>query len=153
MMTDVSSSTLSFKRRRLTANLGCSEAHDIFQASPYSSSQYCDQDDELYEFTADDYYRILNSRKMRGAEEEQQRACRSTITKTVIRVRCPDKQLEPMTFHPSEKIQSLPDRLSKEVARPFQIYTTPPKKLIRDMAQDFYSAGFVPGAIVYLSYQ
>ncbi|GKA32687.1 hypothetical protein Tco_0719054, partial [Tanacetum coccineum] len=31
-------------------------------------------------------------------------------------------------------------------------YTTPPKKQITDMSQDFYSAGFAPGTIVYFSY-
>jgi len=30
--------------------------------------------------------------------------------------------------------------------------TTPPKERIKDMLKDFYSAGFVPGAIVYFSY-
>lgn len=30
--------------------------------------------------------------------------------------------------------------------------TTPPKKQVKDMSQDFYSAGFAPGAIVYFSY-
>ncbi|KVH92790.1 hypothetical protein Ccrd_005113 [Cynara cardunculus var. scolymus] len=30
--------------------------------------------------------------------------------------------------------------------------TVPPKKQIKDMSQDFYSAGFAPGAIVYFSY-
>lgn len=30
--------------------------------------------------------------------------------------------------------------------------TTPPKKQVKDTSQDFYSAGFVPGAIVYFSY-
>lgn len=38
--------------------------------------------------------------------------------------------------------QSVPDYLSD---------TTPPKKQIKDMSQDFYSAGFAPGAIVYFS--
>ncbi|KAL8259846.1 hypothetical protein R6Q59_027799 [Mikania micrantha] len=31
-------------------------------------------------------------------------------------------------------------------------YTTPPTKQIEDTSQDFYSAGFAPGAIVYFSY-
>ncbi|XP_062020893.1 plant UBX domain-containing protein 1-like [Rosa rugosa] len=150
-MTDVSS-TLSFERRRLPANLDRIKAH-IFEASAFSSNYQEAEDDEIFEFTAEDYYRVLNSRKMRGAEEQV--ACRSRITKAMIRVRCPDNDetLLEASFHPSEKIQSLLDLLNKVVARPFQIYTTPPKKLIRDMAQDFYSAGFVPGAIVYLSYQ
>lgn len=30
--------------------------------------------------------------------------------------------------------------------------TTPPKKQIKEMSQDFYSAGFIPGAIVYFAY-
>lgn len=30
--------------------------------------------------------------------------------------------------------------------------TTPPKKLIKDMSQDFYTAGFCPGAIIYFSH-
>lgn len=30
--------------------------------------------------------------------------------------------------------------------------TTPPKKQIKALSQDFYSAGFIPGAIVYFSY-
>ena len=30
--------------------------------------------------------------------------------------------------------------------------TTPPKKLLKDMSEDFYTAGFCPGAIVYFSY-
>ncbi|MCI74910.1 tether containing UBX domain for GLUT4-like protein, partial [Trifolium medium] len=34
----------------------------------------------------------------------------------------------------------------------YNVDTTPPKKLIRDVSQDFYAAGFCPGAIVYFSY-
>ncbi|XP_048596155.1 plant UBX domain-containing protein 1-like [Brassica napus] len=30
-------------------------------------------------------------------------------------------------------------------------YTTPPKKPIKDFSQDFYSAGFIPGAILYFA--
>ncbi|XP_008230920.2 PREDICTED: plant UBX domain-containing protein 1-like [Prunus mume] len=74
---------------------------------------------------------------------------------TVIRVRFPDNHTLEATFHPSETVQSLVDLLTKIVARPelpFYIYTTTPKKQIKDTSQDFYSAGFVPGAIVYFSY-
>ncbi|KAJ9562518.1 hypothetical protein OSB04_007678 [Centaurea solstitialis] len=35
---------------------------------------------------------------------------------------------------------------------PYASDTVPPKKQIKDMSQDFYSAGFAPGAIVYFSY-
>ncbi|KAK4417858.1 Plant UBX domain-containing protein 1 [Sesamum alatum] len=117
--------------------------------------------DDFYEFTAEDYYRILatkkedkylKTKKIRDAEEA---ARRSRMTKTVIRVRFPDNHTLEASFHPSETIQSLVDLLNKVVTHPelpFYLYTTPPKKQIKDMSQNFYSAGFIPGAIVYFAY-
>ncbi|GAV86859.1 LOW QUALITY PROTEIN: hypothetical protein CFOL_v3_30285, partial [Cephalotus follicularis] len=103
--------------------------------------------------------KYLKTRKIREAEEA---ARRSRITKVVIRVLFPDGHtLE--AFHSSETIQSLDDLLTEAVAQPelpFYIctltsgclaYTTPPKKQIKDMSQDF-SAGFVLCAIVYFAY-
>ncbi|KAK1404403.1 UBX domain-containing protein [Heracleum sosnowskyi] len=54
----------------------------------------------------------------------------------------------------SETIQLLYDILKKVLAcpeLPFYLYITPPKKQIKDMSRDFYSAGFAPVAIVYFS--
>ncbi|KAM5581873.1 plant UBX domain-containing protein 1 [Rosa sericea] len=171
----------SSKRRRVT-NIDRMEAEEakakltaakekfgreirVFETAASSSSQNVDSNtevpDDLYEFTAEDYYRIMNTKKedkflkTRKIREAEQAARRSRITKAVIRVRFPDNTTLEATFHPSETIQSLVDLLMKVVARPelsFHIYTTPPKKLIKDMTQDFYSAGFAPGAIVYFSY-
>ncbi|THG14079.1 hypothetical protein TEA_017329 [Camellia sinensis var. sinensis] len=96
--------------------------------------------------------KFLKTRKIREAEEA---ARRSKITKAVMRVQFPDNCTLEGTFHPSETIQSLIDLLKKVIAQPelpFYIYTTPPKKQVKDMSLDFYSAGFVPGAIVYFSY-
>uniref|UniRef100_A0A9I9CTU4 UBX domain-containing protein n=1 Tax=Cucumis melo TaxID=3656 RepID=A0A9I9CTU4_CUCME len=96
--------------------------------------------------------KYLKTRKLREAEEA---ARRSKITKVSVRVRFPDNHTLEATFHPSETMQTLVDLLTKVVAQPelpFYIYTTPPKKQIKDLTQDFYSAGFVPGAIVYFSY-
>lgn len=120
-----------------------------------------EEPDEFFEFTAEDYYRILATKKedkflkTRKIREAEEAARRSRITKAVIRVRFPDNHTLEATFHPSETMQSLVDLLMKVVAQsdvPFCIYTTPPKKQIKDMSQDFYSAGFTPGAIVYFSY-
>ncbi|KAJ0428959.1 putative plant UBX domain-containing protein [Helianthus annuus] len=117
--------------------------------------------DEFYEFTAEDYYRILATKKedkflkTRKIREAEEAARRSRITKAVIRVRFPDNHTLEATFHPSETLQILIDLLIKVLAQPdlpFHIYTTPPKKQIKDLSQDFYSAGFAPGAIVYFSY-
>ncbi|RVW14162.1 Plant UBX domain-containing protein 1 [Vitis vinifera] len=134
-----------------------------------------EETDDFYEFTAEDYYRILATKKedkflkTRKIREAEEAARKSRITKVptgpsfvndlfslaVIRVRFPDNHTLEATFHPSETLQSLVDLLMKVIAQPelpFYIYTAPPKKQIKDMSQDFYSAGFVPGAIIYFSY-
>lgn len=137
----------------------------VFETSRLSQSSNevsnLDESDDFYEFTAEDYHRLLatkkedkflKTRKIREAEEAARRA---RITKAVVRVRFPDNHTLEVTFHPSETMQCLVDLLMKVVARPdlpFYLYTAPPKKQLKDMSQDFYSAGFIPGAIVYFSY-
>ncbi|MBA0599426.1 plant UBX domain-containing protein 1 isoform X1 [Gossypium raimondii] len=120
-----------------------------------------EEPDDFYDFTAEDYYRLMASKKedkhlkTRKIREAEEAARRSRITKAVVRIRFPDNHTLELTFHPSETLQSLVDLISKLIARPdlpFYLYTTPPKKQIKDMTQDFYSAGFIPGAILYFSY-
>ncbi|ESQ32743.1 hypothetical protein EUTSA_v10004822mg [Eutrema salsugineum] len=174
-------SLLTLKRRRLsiTDSMEASSAQAkvadmrekygreirVFETSsisqkPSQASGAEEESDEYYELTAADYYRLLatkkedkslKTRKLREAEEAARRA---KLTKAVIRVRFPDNHTLEATFHPSEKIQCLIDLLKRVVAHPdipFYVYTTPPKKQIKDFSQDFYSAGFVPGAIVYFA--
>ncbi|XP_060193340.1 plant UBX domain-containing protein 1 isoform X1 [Lycium barbarum] len=143
----------------------------VFETAPASStasdisSNVSEEPEDFYEFTPEDYYRLLGTKKEEKhlktkkirEEEEAARKARITarITKAVIRVRFPDNYTLEATFHPSETIQSLLDLLMKVITHPelpFYIYTTPPKKQIKDASQDFYSAGFIPGAIVYFSY-
>ncbi|KAJ4729389.1 plant UBX domain-containing protein 1-like [Melia azedarach] len=137
----------------------------VFETSGCSSSPTAvsssEEPDEFYEFTAEDYYRLLATKKedkflkTRKIREAEEAARRSKFTKAVTRVRFPDNHTLEVNFHPSETMQSLVDFLKKVVAQPdipFYLYTTPPKKLIKDMSQDFYTAGFIPGAIVYFSY-
>ncbi|MBA0840589.1 hypothetical protein Goarm_003163, partial [Gossypium armourianum] len=120
-----------------------------------------EEPDDFYDFTAEDYYRLMASKKedkhlkTRKIREAEEAARRSRITKAVVRIRFPDNHTLELTFHPSETLQSLVDLISKLIARPdlpFYLYTTPPKKQIKDVTQDFFSAGFIPGAIVYFSY-
>ncbi|XP_039053597.1 plant UBX domain-containing protein 1-like [Hibiscus syriacus] len=120
-----------------------------------------EESDDIYEFTAEDYQRVMaakkedkyfKTRKIRQVEEAYRR---SRITKAVIRGRFPDNHTLEVTFNPSETIQCLVDLIMKVIARPdlpFYLYTTTPKKQIKDMTQDFFSAGLIPGAIVYFSY-
>lgn len=132
----------------------------VASAAPANVSDM-EETDDFYEFTAEDYYRLLGSKKedkhlkTKKIRDAELAARRSRMTKAVIRVRFPDNYTLEASFHPSEAIQSLFDLLTKVVARPdlsFHLYTTPPKKQIKDLSQDFYSAGFVPGAIVYFTY-
>ncbi|XP_007031737.2 PREDICTED: plant UBX domain-containing protein 1 isoform X2 [Theobroma cacao] len=134
----------------------------VFETLPTSSEvSNTEEPDDFYEFTPEDYHRVMASKKedkflkTRKIREAEEAARRSRITKVVIRVRFPDNHTLEVTFHPSETVLSLVDFIKKVIARPdlpFYIYTTPPKKQMRDMTQDFFSAGFVPGAIVYFSY-
>ncbi|KAJ0976967.1 hypothetical protein J5N97_012441 [Dioscorea zingiberensis] len=128
-----------------------------------SASSNADEPDDFYEFTPEDYYRIMSDRlgaqsqvlKTRKIREAEAAARRAKITKAVIRVRFPDNYILEAKFHPSEKIQDLVDLLVKVLAQPnlpFYLYTAPPKERIKDLSKDFYSSGFAPGAIVYFSY-
>ncbi|MCD7453133.1 Plant UBX domain-containing protein 1 [Datura stramonium] len=128
---------------------------------PDVSSNVSEEPEDFYEFTTEDYYRLLGTKKeekhlkTKKIREAEEAARRARITKAVIRIRFPDNYILEATFHPSESIQSLLDLLVKVIAHPelpFYIYTTPPKKQIKDVSQDFYSAGFIPGAVVYFSY-
>eukprot|EP00262_Sarcandra_glabra_P013082 TRINITY_DN3541_c0_g1_i1.p1 TRINITY_DN3541_c0_g1~~TRINITY_DN3541_c0_g1_i1.p1 ORF type:complete len:250 (+),score=50.49 TRINITY_DN3541_c0_g1_i1:70-819(+) len=143
---------------RVFTNTPTSITSDKVSATSISNNE---EQDEFYEFTAEDYYRVMSTKKedkflkTRKIRESEEAARRSRITKAVIRVRFPDNFTLEATFHPSETIQSLIDLLMKVMARPelpFYIYTTPPKELIKDTSKDFYSAGFAPGAIVYFAY-
>ncbi|CAA3010076.1 Hypothetical predicted protein [Olea europaea subsp. europaea] len=70
-----------------------------------------EEPDDFYDFTAEDYFRLMSTKKE-------------------------DKYLKTRKIREAEEAT----------------HTTPPKKQIMEMSQDFYSAGFVPGAIVYFSY-
>ncbi|KAL5717766.1 Plant UBX domain-containing protein 1 [Ranunculus cassubicifolius] len=130
-------------------------------ASPTSENVTKEEPDDFYEFSAEDYFRVtstkkqdtvLKTRKIREAEEASRR---SRINKATIRVRFPDNYTLEVKFQASETVQNLIDLLMKVIARPdlpFYLYTTPPKKQLKDMSQDFFSANFIPGAIVYFSY-
>ncbi|KAF3783245.1 Plant UBX domain-containing protein 1 [Nymphaea thermarum] len=151
---------------------------DITSSVSVSNS---DEEDDFYEFTAEDYFRILSSRKedkvlkTRKIREEEEAARRSKFTKAVIRIRFPDGYIVEAKFHPTETVASLMEFVKKIIAQPdvpfyiceylftFEAHTvcsmqdgsfdiTPPKQQLKDMAKDFFSVGFVPGAIVYFSY-
>ncbi|XP_025824035.1 plant UBX domain-containing protein 1 isoform X2 [Panicum hallii] len=122
-----------------------------------------EEDDDFYELQPADYFNLVSNRmaeqskmlKTRKIREAELAAQRAKITKAVMRVRFPDDHILEADFLPSERIHSLVDLLMKVLARPdlpFYLYTVPPKKRILDTSQDFYTAGFVPGANIHFSY-
>jgi tether containing UBX domain for GLUT4 len=122
-----------------------------------------EEDDDFYELQPADYFNLVSNRmaeqskmlKTRKIREAELAAQRAKITKAVMRVRFPDGHILEADFLPSERIHSLVDLLMKVLARPdlpFYLYTVPPKKRILDTSQDFYTAGFVPGANIHFSY-
>ncbi|MED6222402.1 Plant UBX domain-containing protein 1 [Stylosanthes scabra] len=173
-------SPLNPKRRKLTYLYSMANLADmterfgreirVFETSPVSPSLNAapsnegDETDDFYEFTPEDYYRLLATKKEGEYETiiiiklpkylTRNAHCNFPVM-AVIRVRFPDNHTLEANFHPSETIQSLVDLMTKVIVQPeqpFHLYTTPPKKVIKDMSQDFYTAGFCPGAIVYFSY-
>ncbi|KAI4348262.1 hypothetical protein L6164_009002 [Bauhinia variegata] len=161
MEAEAAKAKLAAIRERFGREIHVFETSAPFPSPNTPSDNGAEESDDFYEFTAEDYHRLmatkkddkfLKTRKIREAEEA---AHRSRMTKAVIRVRFPDNHTLEAKFHSSETLQSLIDLLNKVISQPelpFYIYTTPPKKLIKDMSQDFYTAGFCPGAIVYFSY-
>ncbi|XP_074309588.1 plant UBX domain-containing protein 1 isoform X2 [Silene latifolia] len=136
------------------------ETMKVSQPAPTAVST-TEETDEFFEFTPEDYYRLMAGKKedkylkTKKIREAEAMARRSRITKAVIRVRFPDGITLEATFHPSEPLQSVFDLLNKVLARPelsYYLYTTPPKKQIKDTNQNFFDAGFIPGAIVHFSY-
>lgn len=142
---------------RVFTNIATSGTSNETPASPN------DEPDDFYDFTPEDYYRIISDKlgarsqvlKTRKIREAEAAARRAKVTKAVIRVRFPDNYILEAKFKPSEELKRLIDLLMKVIARPdlpFYLYTTPPKEQIKDFSKDFYSVGFAPGAIVYFSY-
>ncbi|RZC74555.1 hypothetical protein C5167_050035 [Papaver somniferum] len=161
MESDLAKAKLAAVAERLGREVRVFETMATSMSDKASTDDMKEPGDDFYEFTAEDYYRTLSSKKddktmkTRKLREAEQAARRARITKAIIRIRFPDNYTLEVKFHPSETLQSLIDLLQKVVSRPelpFYIYTTPPKKQVKDMSQDFYSAGFAPGAIVYFSY-
>lgn len=176
-----SDSPLAWKRRRLTdfdamdaeaARAVVEAAKEkygrdirVFEISKTSQSPpevaNSEESDEFFELTLDDYYHLMATKKegkylkTRKTQEAEDAARRAKMTRAVIRVRFPDDHVLEAVFHPSEPMQKVFDLLSNVLARPelpYYVYTTPPKKQIKDTSQNFFAAGFVPGAVVYFSY-
>ncbi|KAG0585035.1 hypothetical protein KC19_3G252500 [Ceratodon purpureus] len=138
----------------------------IQSAEPTGSSVRPGDDypDEFYEFTAADYAAVqaskpkeeihLKTKKIREREAAAA-AKRAQRAKATIRVHFPDGFVLEATFKSMETISDIMELVRKAITRPdlpFYLYTTPPKKPLRDLQQNMINASFCPGANVHFSF-
>eukprot|EP01025_Chloroclados_australasicus_P009517 TRINITY_DN13645_c0_g1_i8.p1 TRINITY_DN13645_c0_g1~~TRINITY_DN13645_c0_g1_i8.p1 ORF type:complete len:351 (+),score=54.82 TRINITY_DN13645_c0_g1_i8:633-1685(+) len=127
-------------------------------------NQQTDEGDEFFEFTQEDYYVMQSGyakehkkqnewfkTKAQRQIEEEQRASR--YSEVLIRVQFPDDFIVQLSFKPLEKLLELQSVITslikQEFRKSFYLFTTPPREIIKDYDQTFWSAGLVPAAYVH----
>ncbi|KAF9087833.1 Tether containing UBX domain for GLUT4 [Mortierella sp. AD031] len=123
--------------------------------------------DDFYNLTSQDMLKLLNGQKARREEEEnrgfktaaaraeEEKAKERRYPKTIIRIRFPDRIQLQATFRSQETVGDLREWVSKACigqGEKFDLYTTPPKKVLADNKQTLYQAGLAPQSIVYFSW-
>ncbi|KAF8949141.1 Tether containing UBX domain for GLUT4 [Haplosporangium gracile] len=123
--------------------------------------------DDFYDLTSQDMLKLMNSQKARRVEEEsrgfktaaaraeEEKAKERRYPKTIIRIRFPDRIQLQATFSSQETVGDLRNWVSKACVgqgEKFDLYTTPPKKVLADNKQTLYQAGLAPQSIVYFTW-
>ncbi|KAH7047699.1 hypothetical protein BKA57DRAFT_463151 [Linnemannia elongata] len=123
--------------------------------------------DDFYDLTSQDMMKLMNSQKARREEEEnrgfktaatraeEEKARERRYPKTIIRIRFPDRIQLQATFRSQETLGDLRNWVSKACVgqgEKFDLYTTPPKKVLADNKQTLYQAGLAPQSIVYFTW-
>ncbi|KAF9437012.1 Tether containing UBX domain for GLUT4 [Entomortierella beljakovae] len=123
--------------------------------------------DDFYELSSQDVMKLMNSQKARREQEEnrgfktaaaraeEEKAKERRYPKTIIRIRFPDRVQIQATFRSQETIGDLRKWVASVCVgqgEKFDIYTTPPKKVLSDNKQTLYQAGLAPQSIVYFSW-
>uniref|UniRef100_H2Z5Z9 UBX domain-containing protein n=1 Tax=Ciona savignyi TaxID=51511 RepID=H2Z5Z9_CIOSA len=121
------------------------------------------EDDDFFEVTIDDVRKMMADLK-HGREEhdskelltEELRKTRkleraSKYPKVMIRLVFPSRHILQAVFNPLETIKELYALVQEYVAKPFYLFTTPPKTMLKDQSVTLFDAGFAPAARVYVS--
>ncbi|KAG0271835.1 Tether containing UBX domain for GLUT4 [Linnemannia exigua] len=123
--------------------------------------------DDFYDLTSQDMMKLLSSQKAKreeaenrgfktaAARAEEEKAKERRYPKTIIRIRFPDRIQLQATFRSQETVGDLRDWVAKACVgqgEKFDLYTTPPKKVLADNKQTLYQAGLAPQSIVYFSW-
>ncbi|KAJ3406337.1 Tether containing UBX domain for GLUT4, partial [Chytridiales sp. JEL 0842] len=91
----------------------------------------------------------LMTKKMREREEE---ARRQKYPKTMIRVKFPDRFTLQAAFLSNEPVEILYHLVSTHLSTPsraFELFLTPPLRVLSDPKTDFWNAGLAPSSVVY----
>ncbi|BDA50940.1 probable tether containing UBX domain for GLUT4 at C-terminar half [Coccomyxa sp. Obi] len=123
--------------------------------------------EEFFEFTPDDYHRVVagQARERARAEtglrtqklrEDEMRRRAAALGPVPIRVHFPDDIILQASFGALEQLSVLRDLIQKCLlpsvnSGKWQLYTTPPKQVIKDFSASFYTASLVPAANVHIS--
>ncbi|KAF9954656.1 Tether containing UBX domain for GLUT4 [Mortierella alpina] len=131
-------------------------------------SNQIDLPDDFYTLSSQDVMRLMNSQKAKREEEEnrgfktaatraeEEKARERRYPKTIIRVRFPDRVQLQATFKSQETVGDLRKWVKSACVgqgEAFELYTTPPKKVLSDDKQTLYQAGLAPQSIVYFSWK
>ncbi|KAF9166049.1 hypothetical protein DFQ26_008803 [Actinomortierella ambigua] len=125
--------------------------------------------DDFYTLSSQELLSLLNSQK-RAREVEESRAFKTSqmraeeekareqkYPKTILRIRFPDRvQLQATFASSSTTVQQLYRWVASVCigqGEKFELYTTPPKKVLKEDRQTLYQAGLAPQSIVYFSWK
>ncbi|KAF9303762.1 Tether containing UBX domain for GLUT4 [Mortierella antarctica] len=130
-------------------------------------SNQIDLPDDFYTLTGQEMVNLMNSQKrQREAEEnrgfktaqvraEEEKAKERRYPKTIIRIRFPDRVQLQATFRSQETVGDVRRWVQGAIVgqgEKFDLYTTPPKKVLADDKMTLYQAGLAPQSIVYFSW-
>ncbi|KAF9347682.1 Tether containing UBX domain for GLUT4 [Mortierella sp. NVP85] len=136
------------------------------EATPLSNQ--IDLPDDFYTLTAQDLAKVMDGQKARREEEEnrgfktaamraeEEKAKERRYPKTIIRIRFPDRVQIQGTFRSQETIGDLRKWVASVCVgqgEKFDLYITPPRKVLSEDGQTLYQAGLAPKSIVYFSWR
>ncbi|KAF9183386.1 Tether containing UBX domain for GLUT4 [Haplosporangium sp. Z 767] len=131
-------------------------------------SNQIDLPDDFYTLTSQDVMKLMNSQKTkREAEEnrgfktaavraEEEKARERRYPNTIVRIRFPDRVQLQATFRSQDTVGDVRKWVAGACVghgEKFDLYTTPPKKILADDKQTLYQAGLAPQSIVYFSWK
>ncbi|KAG0261363.1 Tether containing UBX domain for GLUT4 [Mortierella polycephala] len=131
-------------------------------------SNQIDLPDDFYTLTSQDVMKLMSGQKAKreeaenrgfktaAARAEEEKAKERRYPNTIIRIRFPDRVQLQATFCSQDTIGDVRKWVAGACVghgEKFDLYTTPPKKILADDKQTLYQAGLAPQSIVYFSWK